>query len=219
MSNKEDIKFIDYEGLRIFYKIKNIETYPPNEDSFLLASCVKKFSGKNVLDLGCGSGIQGLVSFKKCRRVILADIDKNALILSKINFIYNYRERKNPLEILYDLDKYSFSNVDFVQTNLFDNINEQFDLIIFNPPYLPAVDKEDPRVSQWVAGGGSGCEIILRFLDDVHNYVNKGGTVLFVFSSLSNEKQVFNKLDDFDYEILIQRKYFFETLYVVQIKF
>jgi len=72
-----DFEYVTYEGLTIFYKFGNLEAYPPQEDSFMLASSLKAFvRNKEVLDLGCGTGILGLVSLKNhAKSVTFSDID------------------------------------------------------------------------------------------------------------------------------------------------
>ena len=96
--------------------------YKPREDSFLLAEEIRKYisslKDKNikVLDLGTGSGIQA----ETCMQ---AGIPKQNIITSDIN-----------KDAIKNLKTKGFASI---HSNLFSNIKRKFDLIIFNPPYLP----------------------------------------------------------------------------------
>ena len=60
-----------------------------------------------------------------------------------------------------------------VYSDLFENIKGKFDLIIFNPPYLPE-DSEEPEDSEIATTGGvKGNEIILRFLKEAKEYIEE----------------------------------------------
>ncbi|MFZ8856265.1 MAG: methyltransferase, partial [Candidatus Nanopusillus sp.] len=86
-----NFEYVKYNDLTIYYKIYDLECYPPKEDSFLLNDHIKEFArGKKVLDMGCGSGIQGLEAYKYTKDVSFSDISEECLKLSKINFYINY---------------------------------------------------------------------------------------------------------------------------------
>ncbi|MAG50049.1 hypothetical protein CL621_00215 [archaeon] len=166
--------------------------YQPREDSFLLQKYVKKYAKGSVLDLGSGSGIQALTALKKTKEVLAADIDKEAVKLLKAKGL-NSR----------------FSN-------LFSNIKEKFDLIIFNPPYLPNSKFKDIALD----GGKKGYEVLERFFSQVKNYLKKDGKILIVFSSLTKPKKVKEiiKKNNFNFKLLEEKKLPFEKLYVVLVE-
>lgn len=82
----------------------------------------KLFSTKNVkiIDLGCGSGNIGITLKKKLddAEVTCVDISDNALNVAKEN-----AEKLN-------------ADIRFIKSNMLDNINDKFDVIISNPPYV-----------------------------------------------------------------------------------
>ena len=85
----------------------------------------------NILDLGTGSGILGitLAAERPLAKVIATDISPVALQVAQAN-----------------AKRLSVSNVQFLQSNWFEAIAETtFDLIISNPPYIPA---DDPHLQQ-----------------------------------------------------------------------
>ncbi len=73
-----------------------------------------------VLDLCCGTGVIGLTvkSELPMSKVTLADIDNEALR----NTIKNAKDKRLDVRV--------------IQSDLFSNINEKFDVILFNPPYV-----------------------------------------------------------------------------------
>ncbi len=166
--------------------------YEPAEDSFLLRKYVEKYASDKVLDIGSGSGIQAEAALKKTKNVLAVDINKEAIKLLK----------KKGIKAEY--------------SNLFSNVKGKFDLIIFNPPYLPEEEKEDLETKLVTTGGKYGYEILERFFKDVKKFLNKNGKILIVFSSLTNKKKVDSliKKYGFKFRLLEEKKIFFESLYV-----
>jgi len=175
--------------------------YQPAEDSYLLSKEIKtnlknqKNKNLSILDMGCGSGIQA----KTCKElgfenIITADI--------------------NP-EVIKHLKQQKFN---VIQSDLFSNINNKnkFDIIIFNPPYLPE-DKREPKDSKIATTAGKkGYEIIIKFLSQAKSHLAKDGTILLLFSSLSQPKVILNKAKQLKYttKVLDSQKLSFEELYV-----
>ncbi|WP_231434388.1 methyltransferase [Candidatus Nanopusillus massiliensis] len=135
-----DFEYVKHNDLIIYYKIYDLEFYFTKEDSFLLNDHIREFAkNKKVLDIGCGSGIQGLEAYKYTKNVSFSDISEECLKLSKINFYINYIHNNPDLDYLYkNIEKINLP-IKFYQSDLFSNINEKFDLILFNPTYLPEV--------------------------------------------------------------------------------
>jgi len=166
--------------------------YGPREDSDLLAGVVETHAHGDVLDLGTGSGIQGITAALKGCRVTFADIDGNAIEAAKKNAQLNGVKG------------------DFVISNLFANIGGSFDTIIFNPPYLPSEGKKEIALD----GGKDGREIVERFLRDYKSHLKPGGLVLLLESSFSGyEKEIANGA-----KVLAKSHYFFEDLVVLELR-
>ena len=167
--------------------------YQPAEDSFLLESQVKLFAkGKSVLDMGSGSGIQALAAQQaQAKSVLAADI--------------------NP-EVIANLEK---QKIPSIKSDLFSNIKESFDLIVFNPPYLPE-DPREPKDSQLATTGGpKGDELILNFLDQAPTHLNKNGKILLLISSLTPLDKI--KSSGFSIKSLAKKQVFQETLEVLEL--
>ena len=137
--------------------------YQPNEDSFLLSKYVKKYAKGKVLDIGTGSGILAEAALENTKDVLASDINQEAIL---------YCRKKG---------------INAIKSDLFENIKGKFDLIIFNPPYLPYDPDEDYETSLITKGGIKGYEIIERFLRDSKKYLNDDGIILIVISILTGD--------------------------------
>ena len=209
--------------------------YDPQEDSFLLAKYVDKFSKGKVLDLGTGSGIQSEIALRHTKDVLAVDIDKESINFVKkkkikseySNLFSNVNEKFDliifnppylPEEELEDKESINFIKKKKIKTlisDLFSKINEKFDLIIFNPPYLPEEELEDKESKKITTGGKYGYEILERFFSQVNKYLNKDGKILIVFSSLTNKNKIDKiiRQNNFKFKLLEEQKMFFEKLY------
>ncbi len=173
------------------------EVYEPREDSFLLAKAVDMKKGATVLDLGCGSGIQGInAASEGASQVLCADINKQALKCAEFN-----------------AQNLGFSEtIETRETNLFKEIPESFDCIIFNPPYVPSETVKHLDTD----GGKRGRETLNRFLIEFGGHLNKKGVCFFLQSSL-NDEEITKKLlerQGFETEVTAREKLFFEELIV-----
>jgi len=174
--------------------------YSPAEDSYLLQKNLKNYleNIKNkkikILDMGSGSGIQYLT----CK-----NLGFNNLLSSDIDE-----------EVIKKLKK---QKINIIKSDLFSNIKDKFDLIIFNPPYLPE-NKYDKEID--TCGGKKGYEIILEFLKQAKNHLKKQARILLLFSSFSKpniiKKQA--RLLGYNLNLLSKKRFFFETLYVYELE-
>jgi len=148
-----------------------------------------------VLDIGCGSGLLSIIAAKRGCDVLAADINPSAVECAERNAELNNIKIKT------------------ARSNLFDNLEGKFDLIIFNPPYLPEEQTEDSR--NWA--GGKNLEVITRFIKDAGAHLELNGEILIVISSLSNPESVLKEFSDsgFDARIIAERKIPWEKLFVI----
>lgn len=179
------------------------EVYPPREDTFLLAENLESElrGGKKVLEIGTGTGILSLIASKKAETVLGADISKKAVDLARKN------AKANGIE-----------NVEFRYSDLFKEVEGEFDLIIFNPPYLPENEDRVPGEEQW-SGGETGLETVEKFSKDCRKYLKDGGVILIVISSLTGleeTKELFEE-NGFRVKIKDKEKVSWETLYLLEI--
>ena len=185
--------------------MKNSDTiYDPQEDSYLLEESVKKYSRGTVLDMGTGSGIQGIaaLSRKEVSGVAFCDVNLEAL---------GYVKQRIPE---------TTKKVSFIHSDLFSKISKKlkFDTIIFNPPYLPEDELDKEKLI--TTGGKEGNEIILKFLEDAKLYLAMDGQILLLFSSLSGKGAIAEKIRELGYDknLLSKKGMFMEQLYVYLLK-
>lgn len=177
--------------------------YQPAEDTFLLASNLQVERRSRVLEIGTGTGIVAIMAAKKAQMVIATDTNPHALHCAVGNLIVN-----------------KTYNVELREGDLFAPVeDEKFDLILFNTPYLPSSGDEtvDDELDAAWNGGSDGREVIDRFLKDVKDYLNPGGKVQLVQSSLSDVDKTLKKLEELGFKasITAQEKYFFEEVVVI----
>jgi release factor glutamine methyltransferase len=172
------------------------DVYEPCDDTFLLvdAALNEVRSTDSILEVGTGCGIIAKMVAERASCVIATDKNPRAVANAKLN------------------------GVKAIVGDLFADLESRFDLIIFNPPYLPNRSHTSSDWQTWAWDGGpSGREVIARFLSQVGNYLTEKGRVLLVISSITGYKEV-TELMQAEFEIvsvIAERKFFFETLYVV----
>ena len=174
-----------------------MQIYTPKEDSELLKSVIKKYAKGTILDMGTGTGILAKEATETAKKVLAVDINKKAIEYCKNNI-------KN-------------EKITFKQSDLFENIKEKFDLIIFNPPYLPE-DKKAKDIS--LDGGKKGHELIEKFLKQAKTHLKLNGKILLLYSSSTNKEKIQQiiKENNYDSKIIKTKKLFFEEIYVALIK-
>jgi len=178
----------------------NSEIYQPAEDSYILKETLKiylkKIKDKNIkiIDMGSGSGIQA----ETCRKlgyvnILTGDINPN---------------------VIKHLKQQGFKSI---KSDLFSKIKQKFDLIIFNPPYLPE-DKYDKEPD--TTAGKKGYEIIIKFLEQAKNHLNQDGSIILLFSSLSKPEIIKKQATELGYKLKLinKKKIFFEELFVFEFK-
>ncbi|MEF8832509.1 MAG: HemK2/MTQ2 family protein methyltransferase [Candidatus Thermoplasmatota archaeon] len=173
--------------------------YAPSDDTYLLLSIIDVEGNEKVLEIGCGSGIVSLHCSARGCEVLSVDRDENALKNTKSN------AEKNDL------------NVSVRKSNLFSNITEgDWDIIIFNPPYLPK-DKFLSEDDRW-DGGERGDEIVVKFLERAKDYLKRDGKVFTCYSSLSPTERIEEVIEErYEIDKIEQKDFFFETLYCVRL--
>lgn len=176
--------------------------YEPREDSFLLLRNIKAYvkPKHKVLDMGTGSGILAKEAAKYVKSVVAIDIEDKVIEKLKAEYKKNMKSNK----------------IKFIHSNLFSNIKskEKFNLIVFNPPYLPSKKIKDKQLD----GGENGTEIIVKFLKQARKYLNKEGKILLLCSSLNkNIEKIFEKYN-YNYKKIDEQSFFFEKLFVYELK-
>ena len=161
-------------GFSTFYGRKfvvNKHVLKPRLDTeFVVEKALCEIDEKSkVLDLCCGSGIIGItIAKEKDAYVVFSDISARALRVCKKNVkMHGVRGR-------------------VIKSDLFAKINEKFDLIVSNPPYVRteeiegldlSVKKFDPTLA--LDGGEDGLDFYRKIITQAPNFLNEGGKLIF----------------------------------------
>ena len=172
--------------------------YAPSDDTFLMIDVLNtlSLSDKEVLDLGTGSGVLGLLCAQMGARVTVADIDDAALQNARI------AARKLSLTI------------ESLRSDVFSGVTARFDIVLFNPPYLPS----DGITDRAVDGGIDGRRVLDRFLTELPVHLKKDGFALLLVSSLNDPFAVIDSHPELSFSVTASRSLFFEKLQVLSCK-
>ena len=175
------------------------QIYAPAEDTHLLLFTAQREVSPNdrVLEVGTGSGIIAATLAKTAASVIATDINPSATVHAHAH------------------------GTDVIRTDLFAGLKGLFDLVVFNPPYLPT--QPDERIDDWLEyaldGGESGRVVIERFANEVSRVLATGGRILVLISSLTGLPEVSELFEKKGYSVTVIREQQVEdeTLYVLRI--
>ena len=203
------------------------DVYSPADDSFMILDYLKKvinnkeFDGiplqniKRILDIGTGTGIIAIfLELTKLRynnfqsEIYASDVNPNAIECAKAN------EKINNLK-----------GIHFIESNFFDSFPKKlkygFDIIIFNPPYLPSIPniKGQEGDITW-DGGDSGIEKTMLFFKKVKNFLSYKGFIYFICSSNSLDQYLIDNLtlQGFNVEEVDRIHVFFEDIMLKKVK-
>ncbi|CRH02279.1 methyltransferase-like protein, putative [Plasmodium relictum] len=220
MSASYKIKKINFDFIYKNEEIKN-NVYLPSSDTFtfieVLENEVENISSNvNIaLEMGTGSGYLILSLYemllKKNKKIeLLYCIDINEAACNCIRNLTNINK---------------ISNVEILNNNLFSNLRKcnQFDLVIFNPPYVPTgedeINKTDIVASY--AGGKLGREVIMKFLLNVYDYVSINGVIYLLLEKQNLPHEIMNSVNikkKFNCIELKKKKTLNETIFIYKLR-
>jgi release factor-specific protein-(glutamine-N5) methyltransferase len=129
----------------------------------------KTYENPKVLEICTGSGAVAVAVKKQVPNasVVMTDISSDALIVARLNAVKNGAQ------------------IDYIESDLFQNVVGEFDIIIANPPYIPTGDIQtlDPMVKNYepgiaLDGGSDGLDFYRRIADSYKKYLNEGGYLM-----------------------------------------
>lgn len=155
----------------IFYVDENVLI--PRDDTQILVETAKEVIYQNnslqILDLCTGSGIIAIELKKHTNKDVYAsDISQNALNIGKKN-AYNLK-----------------TDINFIHSDLFENINQKFDVIVSNPPYISFSEKENLQIEVQkfepelaLFAQNDGYYFYETIIKNAHKHLNSKGFLLF----------------------------------------
>jgi release factor glutamine methyltransferase len=176
------------------------EVYNPSDDSYLLLGTADPSPGEAFLEMGTGSGLVALHAAKLGAKVTAVDINPHAVQCARSNAF------KNNLK------------VNAFVSDLFANVAGLYDIIVFNPPYLP--DEGEP--ASWMerswAGGSDGTDVVVRFLQEAWKYLLPRGRIFIILSSFGSMRTVLREAKQrYHAEMMEEKHMFFESIFAYKL--
>ncbi|MHB1260167.1 MAG: HemK2/MTQ2 family protein methyltransferase [Thermoplasmatota archaeon] len=189
------------DGHRFFVSLHD-DVYRPSDDTLILAKAVhaEVRRGERFLEVGCGSGYVSLVAARAGATVTCTDANPHAVELARHN------AKQNRLA------------VEAVETDLLAGLVGPFDVVAFNPPYLPTApdDYVPGPLNLAFDGGPDGNAVVLRFASQLAGLRPLPRCVLVVHSSLSDPEPLRAAMAAMGYanEVALDEAHTFERLTV-----
>lgn len=158
----------EFMGMKFFV---NEDVLIPQPDTEILVETVldicKRYGKQSlrILDLCTGSGAIAIPLSKILNtQVFASDVSTKALEVAEKNNVMNN------------------TKVEFIESNLFEQINgEKFDIIVSNPPYIKNEEikslskqvQNEPYIA--LAGGEDGLDFYRKIIDEAYKHINKNG--------------------------------------------
>lgn len=178
---EEDVPLSHLVGFEYFYdrkyKVTKDVLSPRMETEELIYKVIQyvKATNKNnlkILDLCTGSGIIAITLKKELEQVsvdiIASDISEKAIEVAKEN-----AQNHN-------------ADIRFIQSDIFNNIDDKFDIIVSNPPYIDRKDevtmqdnvlKYDPYLALFAEE--EGMYFYRKIIEQANEYLDENGVIFF----------------------------------------
>lgn len=166
ITNKQEFMALD------FYVDENVLIPQPDTEILVEKAIeISKTTQKNkILDMCTGSGCIAISLAKKINnaQITAVDISNSALNVANKNAINNNVENK----------------IKFINSNMFNNIEEKFDIIVSNPPYIETetINKLEIEVQNEphlaLDGGIDGLKFYKTIANNAFKYLNENGYLL-----------------------------------------
>lgn len=170
----------------LFHFFVNASTLIPRPETEILVEEALKIAKENnltkVLDIGTGSGCIPISMVLKDKNITAhaVDISKDALETAKRNaLLHNVYEK-----------------IKFYQSDVFDEVEEKFDIIISNPPYIPLKDKDTLQIevkdydppSALFTNDDDGIEFYEEIISNAKAFLLPNGYLIFELGKGQHEK-------------------------------
>ena len=187
---KEDVPLSHLVGFEYFYdrkfKVTKDVLSPRMETEELIYKVVDyvkttKNNNLRILDLCTGSGIIAITLKKELNQflidVVASDISEEAIKVAKENA------------------QFHDATIKFIQSDIFDSIDDKFDVIVSNPPYIDRKDKVtmqdnvlkyDPHLALFAEE--EGMYFYRKIIEQANNYLNDNGVIFFEIGYDQKEK-------------------------------
>lgn len=184
-----------------FYVDENV-LIPQPDTEILVEEVIKIINDTDVkvLDICTGSGCIGtsIAKYTRNSTITMSDISSKALNIARNNYTKNIEDT---------------SKVEFIQSDMFEEIKGKYDIIVSNPPYIESeeINKLDKQVQNEphlaLDGGEDGLEFYRKLAGEAHKFLNKNGylcmeigynqkeAVIQLLKENKNYKEIYSKKD------------------------
>ena len=178
---KEDVPLSHLVGFEYFYdrkyKVTKDVLSPRMETEELIYKVIEYVNASNknkfkILDLCTGSGIIAITLKKELEQVsvdiIASDTSEEALEVAKEN------------------SQSHDATIKFIKSDIFNNIDDKFDIIVSNPPYIDRKDEVtmqdnvlnyDPHLALFAEE--EGMYFYRKIIEQANDYLNENGVIFF----------------------------------------
>lgn len=158
------VRFDDYE------LIVNPGVFDPTlgEGSQIMAKIKHLFVGDDILEIGTGTGALAILAAENAKKVVATDISQNAIDCAKEN-----------------ISKYNLNyKIELRKGDLFNVINEgeEFDIILFNPPFLNGIPETNLEYSYY----DNDYKTLDRFFSEASKHVKSSGAIIICFGGVGD---------------------------------
>ena len=174
------IGYVNFYGYKI--NVNENVLIPRYETEYLVEKtinyCNNLFKNKqiDVLEIGTGSGAISIAINKMIDSNITAvDISTEALDVAKENA------------------KLNNCNINYIKSDIFENVDEKYDLIISNPPYIDINEEIDESVKKYeptlaLYADDNGLYFYKRIIKESQNYLKKKSIIAFEIGYMQGNK-------------------------------
>lgn len=146
---------------------------PRIDTEILVEKLIDEINSRNenvdVLDIGTGSGAIAVTIAKETKaRVAAVDVSPKALEIAKQNAKINQVD------------------IEFILSDLFENVKRKFDIIVSNPPYIESdeINLLSPEVKDFepilaLDGGKTGLEFYEKIINSAPKFLKSNGKLFF----------------------------------------
>ena len=171
---REPLQYIlgTQEFMGLDFHVSPAVLIPRHDTEVLVAEAVKRgAAARRILDIGTGSGCVAIALAKALTDAEISGVDISA----------------EALEVARDNAERNGAKVKFFQGSLLEPFSgERFDMIVSNPPYIPAAElatlQQEVRGFEppgALDGGADGLDFYRRITADARDHLNPGGWLLF----------------------------------------
>jgi len=168
--------------------------YLPAEDTDLLREALERFSGDSCLEIGFGSGAVLASASRRFRLSVGTDV-------------VSLEEARLAMG----------AHVQLVMADMATCFRDGvFDVVFFNPPYLPSGTIEDEAVD----GGPTGVEVPVSFLEEGLRVLREAGVIVALLSTEGDVGSFLAHCSSLGLQVepIAEKRLFYETLSVFRIQ-